>query len=257
MGDGFRMMVGGLLPRWLRVSKPGGLVFGASGSVMVRELVMFKSDLTRTAWFRNGDSPPQVALPGDLRMRWLPREEWLSKPEILDIPPETVDARYQMGDRCLIGLDTDTGQVVYRLWASEKGAYTGWIFAFVEALPGHILIHDVWAHPDYRGGNLHWAGASLASREAVRCRRPGIYGGFEEYEFLAHAAKYASLGLGLPTPHASLLGIKFFALEMHIRRPPPLALVELSRKLRARYPAIYIENDIAHRHEPAAADCPA
>lgn len=212
---------------------------------------MFKSDLTRTAWYRNGDSSPHVTLPTNLRMYWLPREEWRSKPEILDTPPETVDARYQTGDRCLVGLDTDTGQVVYRLWASEKGAYTEWIFAFVEALPGHILIHDVWVHPDYRGRNVHWAGASMACREAVRCGRPGIYGGFEEYEFFAHAVKYASLGLGLIFPHVSVVGIKFFAIKMHFRRTPSPALFNITRKLRARYPGTYIETGTDNQGQTA------
>ncbi len=223
---------------------------------MVRELVMFKSDLTRTAWCRNGDSPPQVTLPANLRMHWLPREEWRSKPETLDTPPETVETRYQTGDRCLIGLDTDTGRVIYHLWVSETGAYTGWIFTVVDALAGHILIHDVWVHPDYRGGNVHWAGASMACREAVRCRRPGIYGGFEEYEFFAHAVKYASLGLGLIFPHVSVVGIKFFAMKMHFRRIPSRALFNITRNLQARYPATYLDGDVEKQTDGASDPAP-
>jgi len=183
-------------------------------------------------------------------MRWLSRGEWLARPGILDIPRQTVEARYDSGDRCLIGMDTTTGQVIYHLWLSDTGAYTEWIFAFVEALPGHVLIHDVWVHPDYRGGNVHWAGASMACREAVRCRRPGIYGGFEEYEFFPHAAKYASLGLGLILPHVSLVGIRLFAAKMHFRRTPSPAVFDISRKLRARYPAICVGGD---GDEPAGA----
>ncbi len=231
-------------------------MFGASGSVMVRELVLFKSDLTRTAWFRNGDSPPQAVLPGNLRMRWLAREEWRSKPELLDTPPETVEARYQTGDRCLIGSDTDTGRVIYHLWLSETGAYTQWIFKFIDVLPGHVLIHDVWVHPDYRGGNVHWAGASMACQEAVRRRRPGVIAGVEEHEFFLFVAKYARLGLVLIVPYCAVVGIKVFAMKMHFRRTPSRALFNFTRKLQARYPATCMDGDVEKQTDAASDPAP-
>ncbi len=217
---------------------------------------MFKSDLTRTAWFRNGDSPPQAVLPGNLRMRWLASEEWRSKPEVLDTPPETVEARYQTGDRCLIGLDSDTGRVIYHVWASETGTYTGWIFTFVDTLAGHILIHDAWVHPDYRGGNVHWAGMSMACQEAVRCRRPGVIAGVEEHEFFLFAAKYARLGLVLIVPYCAVVGIKVFAMKMHFRRTPSRALFNFTRKLQARYPATCMDGDVEKQTDAASDPAP-
>lgn len=224
---------------------------------MVRQLVLVTGDITRTAWFRDGGGPPEVAVPENVRMRWLPDEEWRSTPEMLETAPETVAGRYRTGARCLIGMDTESGRLIYHLWVSEAGAYTPWIFRYVEPPPGHLLVFDVWAHPDHRGGKLHWAGASMAAREAQRLGRTGIYAGVEEHEFFLFAAKYAGFGLGLIVPHSSVIGIKVFGLKMHFDGAPPPRLVEFSRKLRARYPAIYIDNDIAHRHEPAAADHPA
>ena len=101
---------------------------------------------------------------------------------------------------------------------------------------------------------MHWAGAAMAVREAQHLGRTGIYAGVEEHEFFLFAAKYAGFGLVLIVPHASIIGIKVFGLKMHFDGTPPPGLVEFCRKLRARYPAIYIEDDIAHRDEPAAAD---
>ncbi|MCH7957835.1 MAG: hypothetical protein IIB63_09805 [Proteobacteria bacterium] len=248
------MMVGSFLPRWLRVSKPGGLRFGESEAVMIRRLVLFRTDITRTAWFKNRGGPPEVTLPDNVSMRWLPCEEWRSTPEKLETAPETVAQRYQNGDRCLIALDNDSGQVIYHLWVSDVGAYTPWIFKFIDTRPGHLMVFDVWAHPDHRGGKLHWAGASMAAQEAQRLGRTGIYAGVEEHEFFLFAAKYAGFGLVLIVPHASIIGIKVFGLKMHFDGTPPPGLVAFSRKLRARYPAIYIEDDIAHGDEPAATD---
>ena len=223
---------------------------------MVRQLVLVTGDITRTAWFREGADPPEVTLPGDVRMRWLPHEEWQATPEMLETVPETVAERYRTGARCLIGMDTESGRVMYHLWVSEVGAYTPWIFRYVEPPPGHLLVFDVWAHPDCRGRNLHWAGATMAADEARRCRLTGIYAGVEEHEFLLFAAKYASLGLGLITPHVGLFGVKFFGLTMHVRLPPPPKLVGFSRKLRARYSGIYIETGTDNQGQTAPQDNP-
>ncbi len=248
------MMVGTLLPRWLRVSKPGGLRFGESEAVMIRRLVLFRADGARTPWFASGAPAPSVNLSDNVRVRWLPHEEWQSTPEMMETAPETVAGRYRSGAKCLIGSDTDSGRVVYHLWVTETSAYTPWIFKHIDVLPGYLMVFDVWAHPDHRGGNVHWAGAAMAAGEAQRLGRTGIYAGVEEYEFLLFAAKYAGFGLGLIVPHSSIIGIKVFGLKMHFDSAPPPGLVEFSRKLRARYPAVYIEDDVAHPHEPAAAD---
>ena len=83
------------------------------------------------------------------------------------------------------------------------------------------MVFDVWAHPDHRGGKLHWAGASMAAQEARRLGRTGIYAGVEEHEFYLFAAKYAGFGLGLIVPHSSIFGIKVFGLKMRFDGTPP------------------------------------
>ncbi len=223
---------------------------------MVRRLVLFRADGARTPWFASGAPAPGVEMSDNVRVRWLPYEEWQATPEMMETAPETVAGRYQLGARCLIGSDTDSGRVVYHLWVTETGAYTPWIFKYIDVLPGYLMVFDVWAHPDHRGGNVHWAGASMAAREAQRLGRTGIYAGVEEHEFLLFAAKYAGFGLGLIVPHSSVIGIKVFGLKMHFDGAPPPGLVEFSRKLRARYSGIYIETDTDNQGQTAPQDNP-
>ena len=248
----FGLMISTLIPRRLRITRPGGLTLGAAGSVMVRLLVLFSGDTTKAAWFGDGRGLPRIVLPGNARMRWLSCEEWQSRPETLATPPDTVAERYRAGAMCLIGTDTDTGQVIYRLWLSATGAYLDWIFKYIHALPGHMLVFDVWVHPDHRGGNLHWAGAAMACEEAARHGRTAICAGVEAHEFLVFAAKYARFGLGLIAPHSSVLGFKFLGMTAHFRRPPPRELVEFSRRLRARYPLTDVDDEREFRSDPAS-----
>ncbi len=225
----------------LHIVRPDGIVLGSSGSVMLRELVLFRSDLTRTQWYRNGKMPLVVDLPDHIAMRWLPSEEWQANPGILSIDPVTAGDRYRSGSRCLIGTDTTTGKVIYRLWVSEKGVYTDWIFKLVAPLPGNLLVFDVWVDPDYRGGNVHWAGASMACQEAVRCGSPGIVGGVEENEYFLFAAKYARLGLCLADPYQSIVGLKISGIKLHIQRKPSPRVTEFSHRLAKRFPALVLD----------------
>lgn len=231
----------GWWPKYLRVSQPDGLRLGGSEKVMVRDLILVKGDVTRTEWFLAGAPAPHVTTPDNVNMRWLCRDEWESKAEILDRPREIIARRFDRGARCLIGWDETDRRVIYHLWADDKGSHTPWIFRRLEPLDKHLLIFDVWAHPDYRGKNVHWAGAAMSCEEVVRRGLTGICAGLEAHEFLPFATKYASFGLGLITPYASILGFNFFGLKLHFDRPPPEGLCAFSRKLHARYPGTYAE----------------
>jgi len=230
-----RASVCDLLIDRLDLSRLGGLRFGESDAVMARLLHLFTIDFRNTPWFRQGSPPPAVSLPANIRMRWLSPEEWRTVPNIIETAPDIAAARFRTGGRCLIGWDSDAKKTTYQLWVTESGAYIPWIFRYVAAPPGLLLVTDAWVHPDYRGGNMHWAGASEAFAEAVRRGRQYIYAGMEEMEFLPFATKIARLGFGVATPKLSIVGIKFFSLSAHFEKAPAPALIAFCDRLRARY----------------------
>jgi hypothetical protein len=79
------------------------------------------------------------------------------------------------------------GQVIYHLWISEAEEYIDWIFHPIAPPAGHVLVFDVWVHPDHRGGNVHWAGAAEACAEAVRRHRPVIFAGILTIDIVVFA----------------------------------------------------------------------
>ena len=234
----------GMIPwsKSLLISQPDGLRLGGSEAVMIRDLILVSGNVTRTKWYLDGQPPPHVSVPGHVDMRWLSFADWRADKAILDTPAETVARRFSRGASCLVGWDGQDQRVIYHLWVSERGTYTPWIFKVLEPLAEHLIIFDVWAHPDYRGKNVHWAGASMACEEVVRSGAKGICAGLEAHEFLPFATKYASFGLGLITPYASILGFKLFGLKAHFHRPPPERLCAFGCKLHARYPDTYLES---------------
>lgn len=219
----------------LDLARLGGLRFGESEAVMARLLHLFTIDFRNTPWFRQGQPPPAVDLPPNIRMRWLSPEEWRTNPRIVETAPDIAAARFRTGGHCLIGWDSEAKRTAYQLWVTESGAYIPWIFRYVAAPPDQLLVTDAWVHPDYRGGNLHWAGASEAFAEAVRRGRQYIYAGMEEVEFFPFATKIARLGFGVATPKASIVGIKLFSLSAHFEKAPSPGLVAFCDRLRARY----------------------
>ena len=229
---------GSPIARGLRITRPDGIRFGKSDFILLRELVLFEIDLTRTDWYRGQVPLRAVDKGGGVRMRWLSHDEWRSAPDMLDTAPELAAERYRAGDRCLIGWDAASGMLAYHLWVSAKGAYIPWIFKFVPTPPGRLLLFDLWVHPVHRGGSVHWAAASEVCHEARRQGRPGFVAGVEEHEYFAHASKYARLGLGLAVPYGSIVGVKLWGAKVHLRRAPSSHLVAFSRQLAAQYPAV-------------------
>jgi hypothetical protein len=221
-------------PEWLSIGRPGGIVLGGSGAVMLRRLHLFSGDIGVLPWFASG-TPPIIELPAYIRMRWLSPEEWRANPGILETPPDVVAERFEAGARCLIGWDDSTVQLVYHLWVTETATYIDWIFRHINVPPQHLLVFDVWVHPDYRGGNVHWAGASHACGEAVRCGRRYIFAGVEEHEYYIFATKYARLSLGLIVPHSRIVGVKMFGMKFHFTRGPSARLAEFSKRLRRMF----------------------
>lgn len=240
-----------VIDRSLHIVRPHGIVLGASGSVMLRELVLFRADVTRTAWFRRGDAPPRPDLPDTVALRWLSADEWRSNPAILERDAAEIGERYENGSRCLIGADTATGRIIYHLWISVTGIYTDWIFDVVDPLPRHLLVHDVWLHPEHRGGNIHWVGASMACAEVVRRGHVGIVAGVEEHEYFLFAVKYARIGLVLAMPYTSVVGLKIGGLRLHFRRTPSRKVMAFSRRLTRRHPDICLDGDDATAYTDA------
>ncbi len=229
---------GSPIAQGLRITRPDGIRFGKSDFLLLRELVMFEIDLTRTDWYRGRAPLRAVDTGGGVSMRWLSHDEWRSAPDILDTAPELVAERYRAGDRCLIGWHAASETLASHLWISAKGAYIPWIFKFVPTLPGRLLLFDLWVHPVHRGGSVHWAAASEVCQEALRQGRPGLVAGVEEYDYFAYASKYARFGLGLMVPYGSIVGVKLWGATAHLHRAPSPRLIAFSRQLAAQYPAV-------------------
>ncbi len=206
-----------------------------SRSIVSRELILFTADLTQTAWYRGAEKPPAVPLPDGVELRWLSAEEWRSGSVSFDRPRHETAERFASGARCLIGWDKAAEALVSHHWVSTAGAYVDWIFDHVRPAPGHLLAFDSWVHPDHAGSDLFWAGASTLCAEAVRCRHPRIFAGFDLRDFVPNAVKGANLGLGVIVPYSSLIGMRFFDAVSHYHRAPSPKLVEFGRRLRDRY----------------------
>ena len=75
---------GSPIAQGLRITRPDGIRFGKSDFLLLRELVMFEIDLTRTDWYRGRAPLRAVDTGGGVSMRWLSHDEWRSAPDILD-----------------------------------------------------------------------------------------------------------------------------------------------------------------------------
>jgi len=212
-----------------------GLRIGRSDAVLVRLLHLFTIDYAGMPWFRRGEPPPPVRLPAHIRVRWLPADEWRQNPGLLARPADVVAARFESGARCLIAWDETAGRTAYHLWVTEGGAYVDWIFRYIAAPPGHLMVFDAWVHPEYRGGNMHWAGASECFAEAARRGRLPIFAGMEELEYFPFVEKIARLGLGISVPHSKLTGLKLFSMTWHFTGGPSPLLAAFGVRLRAMY----------------------
>ena len=219
------------LPDWLRVSRPDGIVIGRS--VVLRIIHFFSGDVTETRWYRSGSPPPAIPVPANIRMFWLTPDDMRANPNMLATPPDVVAERLKTGARCLVAVNTDNGELVYHLWVTDTGAYIDWIFKYIAVPAQHLMVFDVWVHPDYRGGNVHWAGAAMACAEALRRGRTHIYAGVEEHEFYPFAMKYARTGIGAVMPHSQVFGVKILGVTFHFDGGPSPALAEFGERLRA------------------------
>lgn len=217
----------------MRISRPDGIVIGRVLSLRI--LHFFSGDIRETRWFREGAPAPAIPIPPRLRMDWLAEEAWRANPGLFDRPEALIAERFRSGARCLAAVDQDSGALAYHLWVTDRGAWVDWIFQYVEVPEDHLLIFDVWVHPDHRGGNLHWAGVSAACAEAARRGRMHICAGVEGHEFYANAMKCARTGIGLIRPYRQVLGIRVLGWTRHIRSGPSPALAEFSERLRAKY----------------------
>lgn len=211
-----------------------GLKIGRSGAVVLRLLHLFTIDYEEMPWFRRGDPPPSVRLPGHIKLRWLTKEEWQKAPDILDRDAKTIADRFDAGARCLMAWDENTNRVIYHVWVSETGAYVDWIFRYVDAPANHLMVFDAWVHPGHRGGKLHWAGAAEVFAEAVRCGERRIFAGMEEMEYFPFVEKIARLGLGTSMPHSKIIGLKVYSKSWHVTGGPSPLLAEFGARLRAQ-----------------------
>ena len=220
----------------LHIARPDGFFVGSGPTLAVREFILFTAEISETVWFRNGEPAPRPNLADDIKLTWLTSEQWHDEPSLISTEPAIARERFGGGGCCLVGRDTRTLQTVYQLWASDRGAYIPWIFKFIPAPAGHLLVFDVWVHPDHRGGAIHWNGAAMACEEARNSEHTAILAGVETHEFQAFAAKYARQGLVTIWPRESLLGIKFFGATRHFSQQPPAHLIEYANKLKMQYP---------------------
>ncbi len=169
-------------------------------------------------------------------MRWLSADEWERAPALLPGPEPLVRERFADGGRCLVMQQRDSGALVYHLWLSTAGAWTGWIGARVFPPEGYALVFDVWAHPDWRRGRLHIPGAT----EVARVLHDdgfglGMVAGVEVQELDPFARMYARAGLGFIAPYEVLVWHRVGPLSWHRRAPPEAHLIATCAQTRRRY----------------------
>lgn len=207
----------------------------AGKAVEVKKLLITAIDVTRRG-FCAGDDPPLPSPPKGISMRWLSEQEWEANPELLYSPADVVRKRYRDQGTCLIGVETSSGRTVYHLWVTTKGAYVEWIFKYLEAPPGGVLIFDAWVAPDRRGNTLHKIGAAWAARKTLECGRTVAAAGVEEHEFYPFATMYAKMGLGLLVPQHFIIGLSLpRGVRRHWHRPPSAGVLAFTEKLRQKY----------------------
>lgn len=199
--------------------------------MQLKKLVVFNGDVSRMAWYRNGEPAPGPHESCELDFQWLDLDGWKRDNSVLDTPGNVVATRFSEGGRCLIGKD-ERGATVYHVWLMPAGTFVAWIGSTIRPPADGMLVSDAWVDPGYRGRNVHRWGAALIVRELVRLGGKIITAGVEEHEFYTFAAMYARLGLGTGVPHYCLYWLRApGGLDFHWRWRPPKALRSFSEKL--------------------------
>lgn len=197
----------------------------------LKKLVVFNADVSRMAWYRQGEPAPVPKGACDVDFHWLEPDGWEADRAILQTPAGRVSTRFAERGRCLVGRDK-RGRTVYHLWLMPAGTYVGWINKTLTPPDRGMLVSDAWVDPGYRGGNVHRWGAALAVRELVRLGGTSVTAGVEEHEFPIMATMYARLGLGICVPHYCLYWLQVLpGLDVHWRWLPSRELRGFSRKL--------------------------
>ena len=207
----------------------------AEGLRQTWPLYMYRVDAADSLWHRRGEPVPANPPPPEVEMRWLSAAEWESGPSLLPAPERLVSQRFTEGGRCLIMKRRDSGELVYHLWVATSGAWIGWIGARVVPPAGYALVFDVWAHPDWRRGRLHIAGATEAARAINDLGLRGMVAGVEEHEVVPFARMYARAGLGFVLPYEVLVWHRLGPLSWHRRLQPGDYLLERCAEIRLRY----------------------
>jgi hypothetical protein len=129
----------------------------------------------------------------------------------------------------------DDGELVYHLWVSTAPTWTDWIGGVVAPLDGHVLVFDLWAHPDWRRGRLHLAGTAAVARLLNELGLDGMVAGVEEQEIVPYARMYARAGLGFIVPYEVIVWHRDGERSWHDRAQPEAHLVESCADIRRRY----------------------
>jgi len=186
-------------------------------------------------WHRPAAPVPPHAPPPEVEMRWLPAAEWERSPSLLPKPENVVSRRFADGGRCLVMQHRDSGDLVYHVWISTAAVWTEWIGGRVAPPDGYGLVFDLWAHPDWRRGKLHIAGATEVARMPDELAVRGMVAGVEEQEIVPYARMYARAGLGFIEPYEVIVWHRAGPLSWHRRREPEAHLLERCADIRRRH----------------------
>ncbi len=203
----------------------------SDGIHKTKRLYMYKGE----PWRRPDRPLPPNPPPADVEMRWLSAAEWEASPSLLPRPEALIRERFAAGDRCLVIHRRDDAALVYHRWMGTAGSWTDWIGARVVAPDGYALVFDVWAHPDWRRGTLHVAGATAVTRALDDLGLRGVAAGVEAHEIVPFARMYARAGLGFMWPYEVIVWHRAGPLSWHSRAQPDAQLVERCAEVRRRY----------------------
>lgn len=199
---------------------------------MGRELLIFATDLTQSAWYRQHQPPPSPPLPDGYRLQWLD-----AAADGLDFlcSHDTLQQRLATGAQGLC--ITHGRRVDYQLWLSAGPQHIEWIGGEIQPPPPYWLAFDANTRPSASGLRLHEIGASAICRRVVELGAAGIVAGIERHELASFGRLYGRLGLGLIRPLYRLIRQ---ADDLPLQREAPdQALLNIYQQLCRRYAAQY------------------
>jgi hypothetical protein len=189
---------------------------------MIRELVLVAADFSAVPSAGNG-APPPAALPAGFSVEVLAAGADVARFAGGPVDPDGAAQRLAEGDRCIVVRDNDF-HLAAQMWCATVPRLIDWIGAEVAPRAGHALLYNAWVAPAARGRGLQWALAARACADVAESGLAGICAGVERREYAPFARKYATLGLAVIVPYASLWSLRLLGRTWSWQTPPPVAL---------------------------------